>query len=172
MKTRISALMDGELEPHDVASTLQFLRSTDAAKNEWREFHRVGEALRGDTKLDFDVSARVMAALENEPTVLAPTRSRVSRTSPWLRPALALAASAAGVAVVAWVGLGSVTPGAEIGSLAKSSLPTVPSVEVQRVATSPRMQEYLVAHQTHGSGGALAGGSHYVRTVSMAREGR
>jgi hypothetical protein len=75
--------------------------------------------------------------------------------------------------VVAWVGLGSVTPGAEVGTtLAKASFPPVPSVQVQRVAASPRMQEYLVAHQTHASAGALVGGSQYVRTVSMAREGR
>jgi negative regulator of sigma E activity len=61
--------MDGELEHHEVATTLQSLRSTAAAKNEWCEFHLLGEALRGEKKLDFDVTARVMAALADEPTV-------------------------------------------------------------------------------------------------------
>jgi sigma-E factor negative regulatory protein RseA len=173
MKTRISALMDGELEQYEVASTLESLRSTDAVSGEWREFHLIGEALRGEGKLEFDVSTKVMSALADEPTVLAPVRSAVSRGVTWVRPALALAASAAGVAVVAWVGLGSVSPQSDARTaVASYSSPVPPAAEVQRVVASPRMQEYLVAHQTHGSGAALVGGSHYVRTVSMAREGR
>ena len=173
MKTRISALMDGELEPHEELPALQSLRSTNASGREWQEFHLIGEALRGEENLEFDVTAKVMAALADEPTVLAPVPpARISRVSAWARPALALAASAAGVAVVAWVGLGSVTPAVDGATVARLAPQTKPVAEVQQVQASPRMQEYLVAHQTHGSGGSLMGGSHYVRTVSMAGERR
>lgn len=177
MKTRVSALMDGELEQQDAQSTLQSLKSTEALRREWQDFHVIGDALRGESQLPMDITARVMEALQDEPTVLAPVRRAPKR---WLQSALALAASAAGVAVVAWVGLGSepsVLPNNGSGAMltaSRSLSSPVPQVAAQPVAetNAPRMQEYLLAHQTHGSAGALLSGSHYVRTVSMAREGR
>lgn len=100
MKTRISALMDGELERHEVVETLQALRRIEELRSEWRDGHLIGAALRGERGLDLDVTARVMSALDMEPTVMAPAPRRAPV---WQRPLLALAASAAGVAVVAWL---------------------------------------------------------------------
>ena len=79
MKTRISALMDGELERHEVVETLQAMRRIEELRSEWRDGHLIGAALRGERGLDLDVTARVMSALGTEPTVMAP----VSRRAPW-----------------------------------------------------------------------------------------
>ena len=44
MKTRISALMDGELEQHEVAETLQSLRRSDELRREWYDGQLIGAA--------------------------------------------------------------------------------------------------------------------------------
>ena len=64
MKTRISALMDGELESHERAEALRALRRSSELRGDWCDYHVVGAALRGERGLEVDVTARVMAALE------------------------------------------------------------------------------------------------------------
>jgi sigma-E factor negative regulatory protein RseA len=167
MKTRISALMDGELEQHEVAETLQALRRSDELRTEWRDGHLIGAALRGERGLDLDVTARVMSALEAEPTVMAPA----SRRAPaWQRPLLALAASAAGVAVVAWLALTPEASGlpAGAGGLAAAR----PGPVVAQSQSTPRLQEYLVAHQAHAPGGVIGGAARNIRTVAANGDGR
>jgi sigma-E factor negative regulatory protein RseA len=168
MKTRISALMDGELEQHEVAETLQSLCRSDDLRREWREGQLIGAALRGERGLDLDVTARVMSALDTEPTVMAPA----SRRAPaWQRPLLALAASATGVAVVAWLALapdGSGLPVATSGLAAARPVPVVAQTQ-----STPRLQEYLVAHQAYAPGGVIGGGAaRNIRTVAASGDGR
>lgn len=163
MKTRISALMDGELEDHEVAASFEALRREEALRGQWQEAQLIGAALRDEGHLEFDVTARVMAALEAEPVVLAP-RPRASRD--WTRPALALAASVAGVAIVAWLGLGGEPDASSIAQLTASPAKSV-AAQAQAPST-PRLQEYLVAHQAYASVGPMAGGARNIRTVSVA----
>ncbi len=167
MKTRISALMDGELEQHEVVETLQALRRNDTLRTEWRDGQLIGAALRGERGLDLDVTARVMSALEAEPTVMAPAPGRAPA---WQRPLLALAASAAGVAVVAWLALapdGSGLPAAT-GGIAV----TKPGPVVAQAQSTPRLQEYLVAHQAHAPGVVIGGAARNIRTVAANGDGR
>lgn len=163
MKAQVSALTDGELEGEDIATSLAELRRSQELRTIWSDSHLIGAALRGEKELAVDVTARVMAALELEPTVLAPaTRRRLD----WHRPALAMAASAAGVAMVAWLALGSAS--------APVVLPQAKAVAPSRVAqvAAPRMQEYLVAHQAYAPGGDIVGGARHIRTVSESSGGR
>ena len=167
MKTRISALMDGELESHEIVETLRALRHSPEMRSEWCDDHLIGAALRHERGLGVDVTARVMAAIEMEPTIMAPKPGRVIE---WQRPALALAASAAGVAVVAWLAL---TPGSEPTPLLATALPAVKRLPVVAHSQStPRLQEYLVAHQAYAPAGAMVGGARNIRTVAASGEGR
>lgn len=171
MKTRISALMDGELEQHEVAETLQALRRSDELRTEWRDGHLIGAALRGERGLDIDVASRVMSAIELEPTVMAPAPRR---TLEWQRPALALAASAAGVAVVAWLALapsGDTAPARQLALATAKPGPAAGSMPASSQST-PRLQEYLVAHQAYAPGGPMVGGARNIRTVAASGEGR
>lgn len=164
MKTRISALIDGELEEHERAATLRELGRSPGLRGEWNDGHLIGAALRGERGLAIDVTARVMAAIEQEPTVMAP---KPRRDVEWRRPALALAASAAGVAVVAWLGL------APSGDPARNLAVTArPAVVVAQAPSTPRLKEYLVAHQAYAPGGAMVGGARNIRTVAASGEGR
>jgi sigma-E factor negative regulatory protein RseA len=123
--------------------------------------------LRGERGLDIDIAARVMSALELEPTVMAPAPRRALE---WRRPALALAASAAGVAVVGWLAL---APGGEAGSIDAAGLAAPKSGPVvASTQSTPRLQEYLVAHQAYAPGGAMVGGARNIRTVAAVGAGR
>lgn len=166
MKTRISALMDGELEDHEVAQALQALRRNDELRSQWCDCQLIGAALRGERELDVDVTARVMSALELEPTVMAPQRRT---TAEWQRPVLALAASAAGVAVVAWLAL---APGGDAALVAPGTLAAAKPALVAQTQSTPRLQEYLVAHQAYAPAGVMVGGARNIRTVAASGEGR
>ena len=167
MKTRISALMDGELEDHEVGEVLRALRGTDGLRSQWCDCHLIGAALRGERGLDLNVTARVMSALELEPTVMAPA---VRRTLDWQRPALALAASVAGVALVAWLALAPGVDGIPAGTAGLAA--AKPGPVLAQSQSTPRLQEYLVAHQASAPAGAMVGGARNIRTVAASGEGR
>lgn len=155
--------MDGELEDHEVQASFDALRRNEALRGQWRQGHLIGAALRDEGHLDFDVTARVMTALEAEPVVLAP-RPRAIRD--WSRPAMALAATVAGVAVVAWLGLGAEPEPSSIAQVTPA--PARVSAPLAQAPSTPRLQEYLVAHQAYASVGPMAGGARNIRTVSVA----
>jgi sigma-E factor negative regulatory protein RseA len=167
MKTRISALMDGELEGHETAETLRALRRSEELRSQWCDCQLIGAALRGESELGIDVAARVMSALDLEPTVMAPKPRRLLE---WQRPALALAASAAGVAVVAWLALTPAGDGVPTAATGVASAKPAPVLAQSR--STPRLQEYLLAHQAYAPGGAIVGGARNIRTVAASGEGR
>jgi sigma-E factor negative regulatory protein RseA len=168
MKSRVSALMDGELEAHELRPLLEQVARSESLRQDWRTYGLIGDAIRGEHKLEVDLAGRVMAALQNEATVLCPENVRKSNEWPAGRRFMAMAASVAGVGVVAWLALSmpgtlpGTAPGAQIAvaappagvQLAKSQEPT------------RRMREYLVAHQTYAPAGQMQGGTRYIRTVA------
>lgn len=168
MKTRISALMDGELEGHEIAETFRALRHNPELRSEWCDCQLIGAALRGEAALGIDIAARVMAAIEQEPAVLVPAPKRTFR---WQRPALALAASMAGVALVVWLALAPVRDGLPEGTTGLAAGAKQGPVVAQAQST-PRLQEYLLAHQAYAPGGAVVGGARNIRVVAASGEGR
>ena len=167
MKTRISALMDGELEDHEVVETLRALRRSPELRSDWCNCQLIGAALRGERGLGIDVTARVMAAIDLEPTVMAPASRRRFE---WRRPALALAASVAGVGLVAWLALAPVGDGMPAGTTGLAGAKRGPVVA--QAPSTPRLQEYLLAHQAYAPGGAVVSGARNIRTVAASGEGR
>jgi sigma-E factor negative regulatory protein RseA len=170
MKTQLSAMIDGELEEHEVTSLLAEIAHDEHLQADWHRYHLIGDALRQEGHLHIDLSARVMTALQSEPTVLAPsTRSteRAKVKAPW-RGSMALAASVAGVSVVAWLA-GAQLPGTPTTEKIATAMVDRASVKPVKVAVSGNMQEYLVAHQTHSLSGQMQSGTLYIRTVSAER---
>lgn len=102
MNERLSSLKDSELEEEELARVMDAVKLQPQVRERWHLYSLIGDTLRQERGLDFDVQGRVMAELEAEPTVLAP----VARRNPEggrIRWALPLAASFMGVAAVAWV---------------------------------------------------------------------
>lgn len=159
MKTRLSLLMDGELEEHENKAVFDALKRDANLRGNWQEYLLIGDALKGERSLDADIAASVMDALRDEPVVLAPQAS--GRTE-WRRTVMALAATVAGVAVVGWMAL--VPDGGQrpVQTLAqKEPLVVQPVRQVSR-----EMQEYLVAHQAQSSSLQFRGGTEHIRTVA------
>jgi len=98
---RISALVDGELDKQEYQASIDKLLACDESRKVWGRYHLIGETLKHSLPIGIEhgFSSRVMAALGDEPTVLAPPRQTKSS---WGQRAagLAVAASVAAVAVL------------------------------------------------------------------------
>jgi len=70
-KEQISALMDGEQSDAEVFNELGL---DPDLQDTWGRYHLIGDAIRGDlpANLQLDLCDSIMAALENEPAILAP----------------------------------------------------------------------------------------------------
>jgi sigma-E factor negative regulatory protein RseA len=173
MKINVSALVDGELEHHEVEATLSALSRGRESRALWSDAQLIGSVLRNEGREAFDISSRVMSALELEPTVLAPKPRRLSE---WQRPAMAMAASAAGVALVSWLAFGSSMPEPTdrlaLNQVQKTAQKPVVGSDAIQTAEAARLQEYLVAHQAYAPSGGIVGGARNIRTVAASREGR
>lgn len=160
MKTRLSGLIDGELEAREAAAVLDAVKGDTELRECWRRYQLIGDALKGGGSLHRDITARVMAAIDDEPVVLAPRRTVPDNG--WSRTVLALAASVAGVALVAWVALGprdDARPAAEL-----AVAPATAQVAAQ--APAGDMREYLAAHQAQAGSLQFRGGTENIRTVA------
>lgn len=170
MKDTISALMDGELARGESTAPLQALGGEGDARETWRKYHLIGDAMRETRGLSPGFNTRLLARLASEPTVLAPRRSAVLlQPSRWtLMP---MAASAAAVALVAG-GFYSLQGESPV-SLAKApgSLAASAPLEVQQVQVAPPAgaDDYLLAHQGYSPRNSLQGAAPYVRIVSESR---
>ncbi|VAX00014.1 hypothetical protein MNBD_GAMMA20-1829 [hydrothermal vent metagenome] len=109
---RLSSLLDGELDDTQQRHAVDALGGDVEARERWERFHLAGDALHGDLAeaIDPRFAARVMAAIDDEPAILAPSLPRQSSTSSTRTHApsrlskrfagLAVAASVAAVAVM------------------------------------------------------------------------
>ncbi|WP_429023664.1 sigma-E factor negative regulatory protein [Aeromonas allosaccharophila] len=84
-KEQISALMDGDLSDAEVLNELEM---DSDLQDTWGRYHLIGDAMRGDlpVNLQLDLSDSIMAALEDEPTILAP---KPVETAPVRQPVVA-----------------------------------------------------------------------------------
>jgi sigma-E factor negative regulatory protein RseA len=130
-----SALMDGELPAEQSRTLLKNLRDTPEGKARFSTYCAIGDALRGHADIGHstDFTQRVMAALENEPTILAPVRKPANR-----RPAAWLAAAAVGAITL---GLWNSLP----EDHAAVPFASAPASAPENI--SPDISPYLAAHQ-------------------------
>ena len=165
MKTRISALMDGELDRREAASPLDALKDDEAARDTWRAYHLIGDTMRDTRMLSAGFAARVTAKLAEEPTVMAPSRL-VQRAERPRWQLLSAAASLAAVALVGWVAFGIQEDAPKI---AQATLQQ-PTAQVQppavQVPPPDSANDYLYAHQGYSPRNSLQGVAPYVRMVS------
>lgn len=132
----LSALLDGELGDETARIVLKRLSPGSVERDRFREYGRIGDTLRGLHHDMPDLTDRVMAALEDEPTVLAPMHKTSSR-----RPALWLAAAT--VVAITW-GLWNAGPREEtLAPLAANQNANPASAGNESGNAMP----YLAAHQ-------------------------
>lgn len=176
MKSKISALMDGELERHEAVAPLDALRSDGEIRATWRSYHLIGDAMRDTRMLSDGFAGRVAAKLAEEPTLMAP-----ARPAPVERPRWQLLSAAASVAAVAMVSSvwfmlqDSVGPAPQVAQTPQRALPAEEAKMAQAHELAPpaaqvpppdSANDYLYAHQGYSPRNSLQGVAPYVRTVS------
>ena|SRR5258706_15494837 len=163
MKQRISQMMDGELEGREGDAPLAALRDEGEARDAWRSYHLIGDAMRDSRMLSAGFAARVAAELEKEPTVMSPGRiARVRQRPRW--QVLSAAASVAAVALVGWVAFGPQDGGPQVALVPQKEV--VVAKQTLQVAPPDTANDYLYAHQGYSPRNSLQGAAPYVRTVS------
>jgi sigma-E factor negative regulatory protein RseA len=173
MNDRISQLMDGELDDRDARNLIEALGSEGAARDTWRTYHLIGDAMRDTPLLRPGFGARLEEKLAAEPTVIAPHRIK-PRPNPWIAMPAAVAASLAGVALVGWLAFAPQSPAPVSVPVAQVEAPAkIPSGKPESIPLPSAMPDYLLAHQGFSPRFSLQGMAAYARTVSdEAREGR
>jgi sigma-E factor negative regulatory protein RseA len=162
MKAKISELMDGEAGRQAAAGPLEALKADGAARDTWRSYHLIGDAMRDTRVLSPGFSARVAAHLATEPTVMAPSRA----ATPPQRPRLQLLSAAASLAAVALVGWFAFVPQESGPQVAVAPQQEIVAKETAQVAPPDKANDYLYAHQGYSPRNSLQGVAPYVRMVS------
>ena len=160
MKDRISALMDGELDDSSAVTAIEALESDGEARDTWRTYHLISDALGKSGMLSEGFSERVAAALAKEPTVLAPRRRPAGEPRRWV----ALAAGVAAVSLVGW--LGFAPQQTAVAPVAQAPKTSPQEVKPAMVPLPSGTNDYLLAHQGFSPRVSLQGMAPYVRTVS------
>ena len=154
MKSQLSALIDGEIEIEDSDHIITALKSKGEVTDAWKNYHLIGDAMRGNAAMSNDFSSKVMQALESEPTVLAvnkqmdkPVKAKRKIKTPvfW--------SVAASVAAVMFVGL----------MVFEMQLGESEDLSAVEIAQSLPL-EYLQAHQSV----APSGSSYYIQSASFS----
>jgi len=162
MKETLSAWMDGEVSGPQAGQLPEQLKRDEGLRWSWDCYHVIGDALRGVHGRDLCPGVR--ALLDTEPTVLAPPRRGRREKLRWA--VLSAAASAAGVAFVAWMALS----GTQQDPVQVAAVPA-PEVRLVAVPAGEVVNDYLLAHQRYSPSNAMQGVAPYVRTVAVERSG-
>ena len=67
MTKELSALLDGELEAHEVPRLWADIKADSDLRRRWADYHSIGAALRREEPAALDMTARVMQSLADEP---------------------------------------------------------------------------------------------------------
>lgn len=146
MKQQLSELIDGEGDISRSEHVFLAAKSNGEMARAWREYHLIGDVMRGDVWSSADMSHRVMAALEDEPTVLTPAASQPVKQRQWVNYTWSIAASLAAAFFVGLFVLGHQTA-------------VMPVQIADQVA-----DEYVMAHHNY----APDSSTYYVHNVAYS----
>lgn len=141
----VSALLDGELDDAEAKRGLSRFPGDAEAAARWADYSLVSDALHGDAAGTGAFMARFRAALEDEPTVLAPMPARKLQPAPYL-----WTAAAAAMVAITWTVWTAAPP--DNGSERMVAAQMVAANDIRPVgaqAPANQLEPYLAAHQDY-----------------------
>ncbi len=153
MKKQLSALIDGEFEVEESEHIMSAIKSKEDVKDAWQHYHLIGDAMRGDTGMRSDFSAKVMQALDTEPTVLAINHQVAITASKKRRKTPMFWSMAASAAAIMFVGM-------MVFEMQLGESEDMTPIEIAKSLPI----EYLQAHQSL----APSGSSYYIQSASFS----
>ena len=156
---KLSAFIDGELDDNGFVDSI---KNDSESLAKWRSYHVIRSGLRKEASVmpEFDITAQVAAALEQEPTVLAPKSKWkslpvVNKVVPLLRQSgqLAVAASVA-AAVILGVQQVNQQPAAE-EPFTTFQTPVIPGMPQAGMAPVSLEQSNILPNNRAGDSDAL-----------------
>ena len=155
MKNQLSAFIDGEIDIKESEHLLTALKTKGEAVDAWKNYHLIGDVIRGDAILSHDFSSKLMSALESEPTVLAVNKQQMKVEQPVVTKIKTPVfwSIAASMAAVMFVGL----------MMFELQLGETEDMTPVEIAQSLPL-EYLQAHQSV----APTGSSYYIQAASFS----
>ena len=176
----LSAFMDDEA--HDAARLARQLSSDPDLQARWSRYHLIRDAMTEHlTYAEFDIAARVSAALEDEPTVLAPRRWHLTPRARRVVRQVAGLAIAATVSAVTVITVQQQRGGQEhapvVAQVAGAAQPAprtptarvvqfVPENRPLNPAVRSKLSNYLVNHNEYSVTSNMQGVLPYMRIVS------
>jgi len=176
---RLSALVDDELSPHDLAGEVRKLDLQDDARQRWSHYHLIGDAMRREVGPLYSPSLAqsISRRLQDEPVVLAP--AALKHKGSGRRKALTGVAVAASLAAVAMV----LTPQLinQEGTATHPAVAEQPPTQartyfvaqdgtrwelLKKPAVESRLNAYLVNHQERSPSSNIKGIMPYATFVS------
>jgi len=135
-KAKVSALMDGELDDLEIRKLLE----DKSIKQYWQRYHIISDVFHNHTPLhtDTQLCLRISEMIRDEPAILAPTPTRITRPlQNYLKP-VAGAAIAASVAAMVILGVQNYTANTAMPnqSMMASNTSTTPAP----IINQPRLQ--------------------------------
>ena len=163
IKEKLSAFMDGEADDQRVIDSL---RQHDEARSTWATYHLIRDVMTQHyVPGSHALAGRVAAALQNEPTILAPKR--------WFKPKQ-LMRHASGVAIAATI--------ASVAILVVHQSPETPQ-DIPNFAVGPITQQpvrltaaaenklsgYIVSHNEYSASSRIKGMLPYTRIIGYTQ---
>lgn len=156
MKEQLSALIDGEFDVENAQHLLIVAKSDGELKQSWDCYHLIGDVMRGEYIPASNMTSRIMALIEDEPTVISPQAAQhnIQQLKSRTFASSKLWSVAASVAAVLFVGL----------IVLQNQQAGVEGVEPVQIAESGVPSEYIAAHQAVSPNGTV----YYIQNASYS----
>jgi len=159
MKNQLSALIDGEFDIEEADHLITAMKADGEVKEAWKQYHLIGDAIRGDVNVEHDLTAKIMQALDNEPTVLAVNKQLQEGKA---EGSAAVVKKRIGKTPVFWSVAASVAAVMSVGLMVFDlQLDGADELSPVELANSVPM-EYLQAHQS----AAPSGAAYYIQSAN------
>ena len=179
MKSKVSALMDGELDKQDALNVIEVLSKNDDLQEEWETYHLIGDTLRQSSRLSLSISSGVSQKLEIEPTVLSPNTPNILKQQKHKIFAFSMAASVIAM-ISAWLIMHNLSEPQQVivaeHPNQDSNLTVAPIMVSTPTAVSNyphppvEINDYLFVHREFSPGVTMRGQVTNVHTVTEYHE--